>query len=113
MLKPLSDLMQKVVEIREKNRPSPLFNHLSVVSEGVPALGWVAVEPKPAPYVGDMKDAAQFYVNRILKDYKEKEKTHVDWATAFSTFLTDLQAFVKKFHTTGLVWNANVSQYWF
>lgn len=35
--------MRKCTEIREKNRTSPLFNHLSAISEGVPALGWVAV----------------------------------------------------------------------
>lgn len=29
--------------LREKNRGSPLFNHLSAISESIPALGWVAV----------------------------------------------------------------------
>jgi len=43
------------------------FNHMSAVSEGIPALGWVGVEPKPAPFVKDMKDAAQFYVNVSLE----------------------------------------------
>lgn len=35
---------------------------------------------------------------------------HVEWASAFTGLLVDLQAFVKKFHTTGLVWNANVGR---
>lgn len=26
---------------------------------------------KPGPYVKEMKDAATFYTNRVLKDYKE------------------------------------------
>jgi adenylyl cyclase-associated protein len=43
LLKPCSEMLMKVAEIRDKNRTSPLFNHLSMVSEGVPALGWVAV----------------------------------------------------------------------
>ena len=30
-------------EFREKNRKSKLFNHLSLVSEGIPAIGWVSV----------------------------------------------------------------------
>ena len=30
-------------EFREKNRSSALFNHLSGISESIPALGWVAV----------------------------------------------------------------------
>lgn len=29
-------------------------------------------EPKPAPYVNDIKDATMYYGNRILKDFKDK-----------------------------------------
>jgi len=107
ILKPVSDLLMKIVELKEKNRPSPLINHLSTIAEGIPALGWLAVEPKPAPFIEEMKNAAQFYANKILKEYKEKDKTHVEWVNAFIGFLTELQGFVKKYHTTGLVWNAN------
>ncbi|KAI3632860.1 hypothetical protein MIR68_008935 [Amoeboaphelidium protococcarum] len=107
LLAPTAGFIGKIQELREKNRTSPLFNHLSTLSEGVPALSWVAVEPKPAPFVGEMKDASTFYSNRILSTYKDKEPVHVDFAKAFGQVLVDLQAFVKKYHTTGLVWNAN------
>ncbi|KAJ8941893.1 hypothetical protein NQ318_001748, partial [Aromia moschata] len=60
--------------------------------------------PAPAPYVKEMNDAGQFYTNRVLKDWKEKNKTHVDWVKAWIQTLTELQAFVKRHHTTGLVW---------
>uniref|UniRef100_A0A673J5D3 Adenylyl cyclase-associated protein n=1 Tax=Sinocyclocheilus rhinocerous TaxID=307959 RepID=A0A673J5D3_9TELE len=72
LLAPMSKVIQEVQAFREKNRSSPLFNHLSAVSESVPALGWVAMAPKPGPYVKEMQDAAMFYTNRVLKDYKEK-----------------------------------------
>ncbi len=39
----MSKVIQEVQAFREKNRSSPLFNHLSAVSESVPALGWVAI----------------------------------------------------------------------
>ena len=29
-------------------------------------------EPTPAPYIKEMADAGTFYVNRVLKDFKEK-----------------------------------------
>ena len=29
-------------------------------------------EPKPAPYVAQSKESAEFYGNRIIKDFKEK-----------------------------------------
>nr|CAG4640987.1 EOG090X08PR [Eulimnadia texana] len=111
LLKPTSDEIQNIQTFREKNRTSPLFNHLSAISESIPALGWVAVAPAPAPFIKEMNDAGQFYTNRVLKDWKEKEKTHVDWVRAWIQVLTDLQAFVKKFHTTGLVWNPKGDYY--
>lgn len=68
------------------------FTHLSFVAEGSPAVAWIAVvgpfftakclklqwlmatlqENKPGPLVTEKKDAAQFYGNRIIKDFKEK-----------------------------------------
>jgi adenylyl cyclase-associated protein len=72
LLKPLSEVLGKIVELKDKNRASPLVNHLATVSEGIPAFGWLQVEPKPAPFVEEMKNAAQFYSNRILKEFKEK-----------------------------------------
>lgn len=57
---------------KEKNRASPLFNHLSTISESIGALGWIAVSPAPAPYVKEMSDSGQFFSNRVLKEYKEK-----------------------------------------
>ncbi|XP_022250328.1 adenylyl cyclase-associated protein 2-like, partial [Limulus polyphemus] len=109
LLKPTSDQIQAVQDFRQKNRASTYFNHLSAVSESIPALGWVTVAPAPAPYVKEMLDAGQFYTNRVLMDYKDKEKTHVDWARNWLQFLNDLQAYIKKYHTTGLSWNSSVS----
>jgi len=149
LLAPTSQAIQSIQTFREKNRTSPLFNHLSAISESIPALGWVTVvrslphlficihlncfffllkSPAPGPYIKEMNDAGQFYTNRVLKDWKDKlvltqfrfhmqlltcfivllfrDKTHVDWVRAWIQVLTELQAYVKKHHTTGLVWNA-------
>ncbi|ORX85220.1 hypothetical protein K493DRAFT_326761 [Basidiobolus meristosporus CBS 931.73] len=105
LLKPTQLALEKITDIREKNRASPFYNHLSTVGEGIPALGWVAVEPAPAPYVGEMKDSAVFYANRVMKEFKDKDRKHIVWANSFIALLTDLQAYVKEHHTTGLVWN--------
>ncbi|XP_051246210.1 adenylyl cyclase-associated protein 1 [Dicentrarchus labrax] len=105
LLQPVSKAIQQVQAFREQNRTSPLFNHLSAVSESVPALGWVAMAPKPCPYVKEMQDAAMFYTNRVLKDFKEKDKTHVDWVKAYVSIWTELQNYIKQHHTTGLTWS--------
>ena len=97
-----------------------------------------------------MKDAAMFYTNRVLKDYKGKfvtvesrpddvfqiqvnkminnnlkikkkylkqflsckilgkDEDHVQWTKLLLGALNELINFIKKNHTTGLVWNVKV-----
>ncbi|XP_070292096.1 adenylyl cyclase-associated protein 2 [Salvelinus sp. IW2-2015] len=105
LLKPISEKIQEIQNFRERNRGSSQFNHLSAVSESIPALGWVAVSQKPVPYVKEMNDAAIFYTNRVLKDYKDSDKRHVEWVRSYLSIWTELQAFIKQYHTTGLVWS--------
>ena len=61
-----------------------------------------------------MNDAGQFYTNRVLKDSKDSRaskdwtapaNSHVEWTKSWVSTLVNLQALVKQFHTTGLVWN--------
>ncbi|XP_073827477.1 adenylyl cyclase-associated protein 1 isoform X3 [Musca autumnalis] len=105
LLKPTSDQITAIQDFREKHRASPFFNHLSAISESIPALGWVCVSPTPGPHVKEMNDAGQFYTNRVLKEWKEKDATHVEWARAWVQTLTELQQYIKQNHTTGLVWS--------
>ncbi|XP_006886659.1 PREDICTED: adenylyl cyclase-associated protein 1 [Elephantulus edwardii] len=105
LLAPISEQIQEVITFREKNRGSKLFNHLSAVSESIQALGWVAMAPKPGPYVKELNDAAMFYTNRVLKEYKDVDKKHVDWVKAYLSIWTELQTYIKEFHTTGLAWS--------
>lgn len=43
LLQPTSAQITSIQEFREKNRSSKFFNHLSAISESIPALGWVTV----------------------------------------------------------------------
>ena len=63
--------LSTVDELRVANRASPLFTHLSAVAEGIIALGWI-VEKRPADHVTDTLGGAQYYGNKILKEYKDK-----------------------------------------
>lgn len=105
LLGPTSSKIQAIQSMRESNRTSQFFNHLSAISESIPALGWVTVKSVPAPYIKEMNDASQFYSNRVLKDWKEKDKKHVEWVKAWTETLSELQKYVKQHHTTGLVWS--------
>ena len=57
-----------------------------------------------------MTDAAQFYTNRVLKDFKDKDPVHVEWVKQWLKTLNELHAYVKQYHTTGLTWGVNVQQ---
>jgi len=105
LVKPTSDLMTQITALKEKNRSSKFFNNLSTVAEGIGALGWVVVSPAPGPMVGDMRGSAEFYGNRILKDFKGKDQNQCDFVATYVNFLKELQAYIKRFHTTGTTWN--------
>jgi len=104
-LEPQVKAITAVTEFRESSRRSKFFNHLSSVSEAIPALSWILISPTPGPHVKEMKDAAMFYTNRVLKDYKGKDEDHVQWTKLLLGALNELINFIKKNHTTGLVWN--------
>ena len=73
LLSPTQSALDTVTSIREKNRGSKFFNHLSTVAEGISALGWVTMEgAEAAKYVGEMRDASQFYGNRVVREYKDR-----------------------------------------
>jgi len=105
IITPTSDLMGKISSLRDSKRSSKFFNNLSTISEGIGALGWVTVSPTPGPHVAEMRASSEFYSNRILKDFKGKDQTQVDFVTHYNNFLKELQAYIKKHHTTGLTWN--------
>jgi len=105
LVEPTSKLMGEIGAIRDQNRKSPQFNHLSAISEGISCLGWVMVEPTPGPFVNDSRASSEFYSNKILMEFKKTNQDQVDWVHNWNSFLKELFTFIKKNHTTGLVWN--------
>ncbi|MBN3293775.1 CAP1 protein, partial [Polypterus senegalus] len=110
ILQPMSGKIQEIQDFREKNRGSKQFNHLSGVSESITALGWVTMSPKPGPFVKEMNDAAMFYTNRVLKDFKDTDKKQVEWVKTYLNIWSQLQAYIKEYHTTGLSWSKTGSK---
>ncbi|KAJ5676995.1 uncharacterized protein N7477_002628 [Penicillium maclennaniae] len=90
--------------IRENARASPYFNHLSAISEGIVALGWF-FESKPAEFVTEMMGGIEYYGNKVLKEYKDKDRTHVEYIQAYYQNFKALSAYLKKHYPKGLTWN--------
>lgn len=72
LLKPLQESISAVSDIRDANRGSAVFNQLSAVSESIGVLAWVTVDPKPHKHVDESLGSAQYWGNRVLKEYKDK-----------------------------------------
>ncbi|KAI0781345.1 cyclase-associated protein [Trametes elegans] len=107
LLAPLQKDIEAITRAKEANRKDrEWFNHLSTVAEGAPSVGWITISPTPGPYVAEVKDSTQFYGNRVLKEFKEKDPKHAEWVKAWIGLLEELRKYVVEFHTTGLVWNA-------
>ncbi|KAF2683938.1 hypothetical protein K458DRAFT_442979 [Lentithecium fluviatile CBS 122367] len=108
ILKDLQAAMEKVDEIRQGNREPQLRDPLTMVADGVGALGWVTVEgsPKPHEYISELFGGAQIFGNKVLKEYKDKpEKTNVEWVQAYYKLFKALSEYAKKHHTTSVAWN--------
>jgi len=105
LLEPLSKDVSGVLRVPEANRKERVwFNHLQIVAEGTPSVGWVET-PKPGPHIAQMKDSSEFYTNKIIKEYKDKDPKHVEWSRAWIALLEEQRKYVIEFHTTGLAWN--------
>ncbi len=72
LLKPINDCMITIASIKEANRGSPVFNNLSAVSEGILLLAWVTIDSRPWKHVEESAGSAQFFGNRVLKEYRDK-----------------------------------------
>ncbi|QSZ35697.1 hypothetical protein DSL72_006819 [Monilinia vaccinii-corymbosi] len=107
LIKPLQDSFTAVDEIRKANRSSLYFNHLSAVSESIGVLAWVTMDNKPFKHVDESLGSAQYYGNRVLKEYKDKDPKQVEWIQAFYQVFKDLSEYVKDNFPNGIPWNAH------
>lgn len=105
-LKPINDYIMKIVDLKDQNRQSKYFPYLNAVAEGAPLFSWITVET-PVSVVADFKDAAQFWTNRVLKEFKESDPNAAAWVKGFLGIFEDLKSYIKKYHTTGVTWNNN------
>jgi adenylyl cyclase-associated protein len=72
LIKPTAEAIDRVGSIKDDNRSSPFLNQLSTVAEGAMVLAWVTVDSKPWKHVEESLGSAQYYGNRVLKEFKEK-----------------------------------------
>ncbi|CAI0377320.1 unnamed protein product [Linum tenue] len=111
-LRPLNVVITKASAMTEGRR-SDFFNHLKSAADSLSALAWIAYTGKdcgmsmPIAHVEESWQMAEFYNNKILVEYKNKDPNHVEWAKAVKElYLPALKDFVKRHYPLGPVWSA-------
>ncbi|KAL6775929.1 hypothetical protein ACKKBG_A19115 [Auxenochlorella protothecoides x Auxenochlorella symbiontica] len=89
---------------------SPYLNHFKVVGEAAQALSWVAYSGpncgmrSPPDHVSDALQAAEFYANKVLKDWRPKDAAHGEWVAALKAVLKAMQDFCAAEYPRGPAW---------
>ncbi|XVE66962.1 hypothetical protein DITRI_Ditri08aG0121800 [Diplodiscus trichospermus] len=112
-LKPLNEVIMRATAMTE-GRQSDFLNHLKSAGDSLSALAWIAYTGKdcgmsmPIPHVEESWQMAEFYNNKVLVEYKNKDPNHVEWAKALKElYLPGLRDYVKNHYPLGPVWNAS------
>ncbi|KAF3985528.1 hypothetical protein FT663_05021 [Candidozyma haemuli var. vulneris] len=103
-LEPINLHIFNISLLKDSKRGTKTFNHLNTISEGAPVLGWI-VSGTPLSFVPEYKDSARFWSDRIMKEYRDKNETQVEWVKAFLSIFDDLRLYVKEHHFSGVAWN--------
>eukprot|EP00741_Cyanophora_paradoxa_P000679 tig00000430_g654.t1 len=114
LIEPTSHTLAAVANIKDKARNSRLWNHLSAVNEGIQALGWICVDRSPVAFIAEVSQASEFYLNKVLLEFKLTDPLSVSWVQAFRELLNGLRIYVQTYHPVALTWNAiggDVSKY--
>ncbi|XP_074313396.1 cyclase-associated protein 1-like [Silene latifolia] len=112
-LKPLNEVINKATALTEGKR-SEFFNHQKSVADSLSALAWVAFTGKdcgmsmPIAHVEESWQMAEFYNNKVLIEYKNKDPNHAEWAKAMKeVYLPGLRDYVKTYYPLGPVWGTS------
>ncbi|KAH6786038.1 hypothetical protein C2S51_038493 [Perilla frutescens var. frutescens] len=111
-LKPLNEVISKASALTEGRR-SDFTHHLKTGADSLGALAWIAYTGKdcgmsmPIAHVEESWQMAEFYCNKILVEYRNKDANHVEWAKALKElYLPGLRDYVKVHYPLGPIWSA-------
>lgn len=104
-MKPVQDA---VVGIRNLKLDREWDRHQKAVIEMLACLSWVYMRaPKalPAAMVKETLGSAEFWSNRIRKDFKGKNDTQIAFCDSIKAVITGLVEYIEEYHKTGLTFS--------
>uniref|UniRef100_A0A383VPJ4 C-CAP/cofactor C-like domain-containing protein n=1 Tax=Tetradesmus obliquus TaxID=3088 RepID=A0A383VPJ4_TETOB len=112
VLAPVAEPMMAASSLAD-NRRSPCFQQNKVAAEALQALSWLAYTgpscglPQPAQHVAESWNAAEFFANKLLREFRGVDEAQVAWVQALKDLFAGLQKFVRASCPSGLRWNPN------
>lgn len=72
------------------------------------------MKPAPRDFIESTVGGSDYWANNIRKEFRGVNADQIAFCDTFKALLTELMAYVKEYHTTGVAWNKNgvdISQY--
>jgi len=104
----LGKTQEAVKKLRDLRLKRDWDRHQKTLVEMVAALSWILFKPPqqlPAPFVKEALGSAEFWSNRIRKDFKGKDETQIAFCDNVKKALTDLAKYIEEYHKAGLSFN--------
>eukprot|EP00878_Enallax_costatus_P031269 GHUV01034183.1.p1 GENE.GHUV01034183.1~~GHUV01034183.1.p1 ORF type:complete len:432 (+),score=154.97 GHUV01034183.1:2250-3545(+) len=110
ILQPVAEPMMAASALAD-NRRSAVFQQNKVLAEALQALSWLAYTGPscgmhtPAQHISESWNSAEFYANKLLKEFRGVDENQVNWVKGLKELYTALQKFVSANYPMGLKWN--------
>ena len=105
----LTPLMQQTLDALKQIRNLKLDRtfdfHQKAVTEALGCVSWVMMSQLPLPFVKETLGSAEYWTNRIRKDYRGKDEKHIEFCDALKKMINGLIAYIEEYHKTGLTFN--------
>ena len=105
-------MLDGVKEIRALKLEREFDNHMKAVMEMLACISWVNMRAPamlPAPFVKECVGSAEFWSNRVRKDFKGVEAppgpSQIAFCDGLKKLLQDLASYIEEHHKTGLTFN--------
>lgn len=104
----LKTTQEAIQSIRAIKSERDFDRHYKAIIELLGCLSWVyhtAPKQLPAPFVKETLGSAEFWSNRIRKDYKGKDEKQVEFCDRLKQVILGLEKYIHEYHRTGLTFN--------
>jgi hypothetical protein len=104
----LQQTQEAVQAIRAMKVDRDYDRHYKAVVEMLSCLSWVfhtAPKQLPAGFVKETLGSAEFWSNRIRKDFKGKDEKQIEFCDRLKQVILGLEKYIHEYHKTGLTFN--------